>query len=375
MGMGRWRAAAVAVAFTLAGCGGDDEATATATTERTTTTVRRTTTTRPTTTTTAPPLTVAASDPVVADCDDGQVEIKIAKPAETETLRTVYSVNVPNALQAVGLEGGYISDCSSRAQFNQDFSAMILVGDLADTGTDHAVHLDLRSGKATDLTAPRQRSGFSGGEALEESPLMFEPAGVGLVVGSRVVVSSGTQMLLVDPANPAGAQPAPLGYDAYDDLRSFASGIDYCDDCHHGRSILSPDGRFRLSDGSGAPGYIARVGTNDEAARLPYECSGFPEGWRDAHTAVVSGDDNYYLVPVDDNGTPGACTPIFPAADRDFTFARLRLDGQALYVTVAGASGDEHYVADLANPGAEPAPQQPRLVMEANWRIYHPRTA
>lgn len=79
---------------------------------------------------------------------------------------------------------------------------------------------------------------------------------------------------------------------------------------------------------------------------------------------------NWYLVTIDDAGVKIGCTAIFPETDRDIVDGRMRLDGQAVFVTVDGSGGDEGYIADLNNPGAEPVPGVPSLVMDPDWRVY-----
>lgn len=367
----RRRMATIAVFGIVAACGsGGEDAAVTTLQSATSSTARVTTTTaRVTTTTTVPGPRIEASDAVIVDCDDGIVEVMRARPASQERLTNAYRVDIRAALEEIGLSGS-VSGCSGRHYFNQDFSKLIANGDETG-GASHAVVVDLATGKAIDLTASRQGSGFSGGEPLDEAALAFEAPPDALRFTDRVVVSSGSTVLLIDPANPSAVVNFPGGYDAAESLQ-FASGVDYTDD-FHARAVLSPDGRFIVSTGLGAPGHITTVAT-DEGHSLPYDCSNSPEGWRDAQTAVVRGRDTFYLVPIDGNGVPGSCVPIFPASDREFGFGRLRLDGQVLFVSVEGAEGEEFYAADLANPGAEPTSGSPTLVMQPNWRVYHPRT-
>lgn len=362
---------AALVSLTLiVSCGGetaDDarpvavERSSSSTSERTTTTAQRATSTTSTTSTSIERKSINPMHPVVVSCDGSEVKILASYSPSTEALRVEYRVDLARLFSAAGMGVGYADECSHRTRFNQDFSQMLMHVD------GHAVVVDLREERVIDLTAPRQGSGFSNGAPLKEFALMFEPIADALMVGSRVLVGSGDRVLIVDPANPADTQEYSGGYDR---VKQFdrGSGADY-NDQYHGRSLVSPDGRFVISGGPSGDSHVLRVGT-DMSYDLLSDCDGFPEGWRDAATAIVSGRKNWYLVSVGDSGAPTACTPIFPDAGRGFTGGRARLDGQAVFVTV---DGGDRYVADLSRPGSEPTSGYPSLRMDPNWRVYGPR--
>jgi hypothetical protein len=304
------------------------------------------------------------------ECGDGHLPIYPARPADLENLTVVYSIDIRSALDSIGLTFGSFSDCSFRTRFNQDFSRMVVTGSL-DDGTNHAALLDLATGVATDLTEPRQGAGISGGDPLDESGFMFEPLGPGFVLGDRVIVGGSGQAVAVNTANPTDTAPFPGGQSAVNDVLTVAAGADY-NDSGQGRSLLSPDGLFVLTDTGDSGIYPLANGLRGEFQEFDDDdCrNGFPQGWRDPRTAVVSREENWYLVTIDGAGVKIACTAIFPETDRDIVDGRMRLDGQAVFVTVDGPGGDEGYVADLNDPGGEPVPGVPSLVMDEDWRVY-----
>jgi hypothetical protein len=323
------------------------------------------------TTTTAPLGHVPTPDEaVVINCDFGFVELMYASPPSDERLQTARHVDLEQVGHTLELSMGY-PDCSGRGYFNQDFSMFMTAGS-SESGAQHVVVIDLATGEATDITEARQGSGFSGGGPLEETPLTFEPEAHALRYSNRVVVTSGADTLIVDPDDPTATEAFPGGYDAAAAI-TRASGVDFYDGDGHSRSIVSPDGRFVVHEAGFGNSYIEPVGSGT-FLDLPYDCNGQPQGWRDPATVVVgSSDGGYALVQVGGDGTTAACTPLLPTADREITFARLRLDAQAMFITARGETGDEYYEVDLSTPGSEPVSVPPPPEMNGNWRIYHPR--
>lgn len=382
----------VAAALTVAACGGDSTETAraapsTSTKPTTTTSTKPTTTTRPTTTTTVP-ASVEASDAVRIRCDGDRMEIAIARPAERERFEDVWVSDIGGSASRVDLEVNAALDgyqCGHRHAYNDDFS-MFAGHASAGDGTTHVFITELRTGRTEDLSASRQGSGFSAGTPINELFVSFLPAAPDQArFTDRILISNGDGFFVVDPANPDQIEPMPLtdgmvGDWPVDTFDHLGSGIDFHDNDGFGGGgyrALSPDGRLIAIDNTN----VSRVYGDpyaDETRLVDGACNGDLLGWHGTRTLVTMQrrPSQFYLVTVDDTGGTTGCTPVLPANDREIVSARLRVDGNAVWMRVEGADGIESYLVDLTTPGAEPVEQRPVLIFdEPNLHFYLPRDA
>lgn len=295
----------------------------------------------------------------MVSCEDDRVIVDVVKGGDPSTAGTVYDVDLAAALDEIGLmpTGGY---CGTRTRFNADFSAYVTVGWASDSAK-HAVVVDLADGTATDLTAPRQGSGFSAGEELDETSAWFraEP-GDTAPSSTEVVVSDDVTLTLVDLADPATGTPY-TGEGDRADLLASPVNYDYDQGLGGGETFISPDSKLLLNGGLGTSSYITKVGGDQDVTKapdLPDDCSGDVHGWRDSRTAIAQEDDQLFLVDVTPDGRSSGCTAILPNDERELVGIHLSLDRSSIFVAVESSAGDdawEWYRADLDSPGEEPA--------------------
>lgn len=321
---------------------------------------------------------VELTDAVLVNCDEDRLRVDVAPDGDGSKAYNLYDIDLIATLEMIGLDyaGGY---CGPRASFNADFSAFLTYG-WASNSAHHIALVDLTTATATDLTEPRQGTGFSDGDELDESKAWFQIAPGEVAPSSTHVVIESDPRALVDLSDPSTGEPYRDGYD--DDALGTPTSYEYDEFSDLGRSMLSPDGTLILSDRPGSSSYVVPVGGRPrDWVDLPAGCDEQPHGWYDAQTAVVGEDDQAFLVHVNPDASSEGCTPVLPETDRDLQGVHLSLDRTELFVAVESSNGADDwdwFIADLAKPGGEPRKAKAWEVSEEyvdagrEWEVFFP---
>lgn len=313
-------------------------------------------------TTPAPaPARIGPEDTVIVDCGSPTLDVMVAGFDEStgqEWHEVVYSVDLDASLEAIGLSRAGES-CNFRSRFNQDFSRYLV------SSRGHVVAIDLPTGRAIDLTAPRLGTGFSGGSKPDEQAVGFLAVNDRWEFTNEVIIGIDGHYVTVDSDDPGEATPLPASYPAYYGILASPSGIDY----DHSSTAMSPDGAFAFSDALGSRARLEFL--HRESLEIDRDCGTSTRGWRDARHVVARSKEGPKLIAFDDSGAVLACEPILPPNDREIVDQRLRFDARALLLTVRGDGGLEYYSADLYALGSEPTQTGPHVEFESKWRIYH----
>ena len=252
-------------------------------------------------------------------------------------------------------------NCSNPLRWSPDFSMYLVEGVPESGAASHVAVVNIKTGTYTDLTAPRQKSGFSDPVLHESNPRFISDTPTDkFTFGSNIVLidqlnSVGTDMwITVDRRSPqVSSTPmervaGPRGYlypghpeATLDSQQEF-----------NFRSV-SPDGKY-LAGGS------AISSAADFSKQSVISCSDINPvtasilGWADS-THVIESDGRWAdLVMVGTN----ECTPIIPQTGKSITIQGLSDDGSTLYFDASaaiGASGSQTYAIPIDKPGAEPA--------------------
>lgn len=253
------------------------------------------------------------------------------------------------------------SICGGPLKWSPDFSEYLTSGTPPGSQVSHVVLIDVREGTFTDLTAPRQKNGFSDPVLNESNPVFLSDApGDKAAFGSNMVlihqaVANGPGTILVDRRNPTLQTPVPSHSTPVGEIPP-GHPENYLNDLPADQTwdAFSPDGAY-LGDSAG----FRR--TADLQTYVNVKCpetilgplSGFL-GWVDPTRMIIVESHRAYLVTV--SGAP-TCQPMIPPTDKALSNFSLSEDGTKLYFRASNtAGGMTDYSVPSNSVGAQPAP-------------------
>lgn len=252
--------------------------------------------------------------------------------------------------------------CDSPVKWTPDFGHYLVAGSPPGSQVSHVVDVDVAAGTFTDLTAPRQKSGFSDPVLYENDPVFMsdEPSSTPHFGSNMVVINQSIEghagFITIDRRNPTEATPMPE--DTTSPFPNVPAGhleLYLKDDVHMGDyGSFSPDGVYLAEDyglrPSADPGKSIRVECPDWTTGAHV----FFLGWTDATHVIYSDNRRPALVTASDHPT---CQPLIPATDKFISSVGLSEDGAKLYFKASNANGgDTEYSMPANSPGASPVP-------------------
>jgi hypothetical protein len=244
-----------------------------------------------------------------------------------------------------------------RGTFSADFSRVLFTGRRSPDGSRHVGVLDLATGKAVDLTAPRQGSGFTDPVLCESQPVFAGAVSGTLGLTGTVVVEDSCERyrdgseLAIDPADPSSAQP--ITEEQADAMRSSASLAANTDGSW---GIIAPADR-RYYQGEPFPLMRSADGRVLDAACL------FDQGgsvsvervwWTGPRTAVAILEEGDFRVLTIEGEASLGCSGGIPASDRNVFGTVLSFDLSRVLFRADGPDGTESYAVSLSTGAIEP---------------------
>jgi hypothetical protein len=268
----------------------------------------------------------------------------------------VYSLDLGAAMQG-WTDGGESGFCRSPLSWSADFSKLLVAGRPPGASSTHIAVFDMATGSLTDLTAPRQKAGFSDVVLWDSKPrFLADSSSDRITFGSNVVsfIENGSPKIL-RLSNPEIATPAKT-VEVHG--RTLLAGhleqeVDFGDSFHN---RASPDGRY-IVPVDGSITNFARAVTPDTA--LPFSCPNmtggfklvFLLGWADSRHAVISDDEHADLITI---GPKLACSSLIPSTAKQISHVLLTPDGKTVMFTAQDANGDRVYSVPVLGTGREP---------------------
>jgi hypothetical protein len=290
---------------------------------------------------------------------------------------TIYSLSLDRSFP--GWTGGGAS-CQGAATWSADFSKLLVSGTPPNASSSHIAVVDLRTGTVRDLTAPRQRTGFSAPVLNETDPqFLSDTPSDRVTFGSNVVAFLGSGALSeLDLRSPevlkplkttvvAGQKVLP-GHPEYL-MNDIPITVDY--------NKASPDGSFLVDQGSSVAS-IAPAAHIDKVRNVtcsnvdPYMDSSII-GWADSMHAILvghsvaKGDSAVDLVTV---GLAFRCKSLIPATDKEISEIRLSPDRSLIFFTADGPDGPHVYSVPTTGKPREPTPDSYPLLPSETWFYY-----
>jgi hypothetical protein len=265
---------------------------------------------------------------------------------------TVRKVSVSPLILGWGLPS---LGCNNPTSWSPDFTKYLFAGVPPGGAASHIAVIDLAKGTLTDLTAPRQGSGFSDQVLNETDPSFISDTPTDKVTfGSNVVLfKRDNKLFTVDTR-------APESDAQLSDTNGTAPGHPEHDLRQGVRSDFrraSPDGAFIADPANESTIYPA--GKTNQA--MTPVCPGMEGsfvggtvlGWADATHAVYWAGSALGLVTV---GDTLECESLLPATDKLLSDFQLLPDGSAVTFTAGGPNGDQVYQVATKLPAGEPMP-------------------
>jgi hypothetical protein len=285
--------------------------------------------------------------------------------------------HVPLAAIMAGWTGG-AADCTQPLSWSADFSKFLLSATPPNQTGNHIVMIDARTGHLTDLTALRQKSGFSAAVLNETNPIFLSDHPTqNVTFGSRLIRFTDTNgsFELVNLNTPTIATTQPtVTFDYHDAIAGHPE--QQLSGSSAPGNIVSPDGILVVPlDGQVVS--IAKPAT--PSAETLVNCPNMPAvslnpptllGWVSTSQIVITNAQQADLVSVA-GGTPGACTPLIPATAKQISQIELSPDRSHIVFDATDTTGPRTYSVDVSGKPQDPQPAQ-HAVLSADSSVYRP---
>jgi hypothetical protein len=282
--------------------------------------------------------------------------------------------------------------CGPRRRWSADFSKVLVSGIPAGGAANHIGVYDIRSGRVTDLTAIRQKSGFSAPNFEEGGAEFLGPGGPSIVYGSDAITfTRAGQVYETSLSNPSQEVPiTETSYSAYAAPGLEVFGDHYEQEISGGRTLglngaplANPNGTLVAATKT-FDGPIAWAAADPGGLR-DIKCferhGGGVLGWRDSSHLVVAEVEGFQndleagdvaLATIAPDGSLVSCKRILPPTEKRIANPYLSLDETRVLFTLENVAGAEPYGVSIEGEGvSNPAPTAPEL-NPAKGEIFDP---